>query len=70
MIWRAKNGDRCAAPPEQLVQSEYVRVGYGMSDVAANAKQMNARGRGSRRAKEECKKKRIRFKDVIAARMV
>ena len=54
MIWKANNGDLCATPPEQIVQSEYMRFGYDMrvfSDQQKNRQRDNSQKQKAKRRK-------------------
>ena len=65
MVWTAKNGDRCATPPEQVVQSEYMRFGYDMSILST--RQQNQPRKNSVREKRERRKRRVSFAEAIGA---
>ena len=66
MAWIAKNGDRCEVPPEQLVQSEYMRLGYEMR-IITDGRARNGQRFNSQRVKKQRKRERLTFAEVIGS---
>ena len=65
-MWVARNGDRCAVPPEQIVQSEYMRMDYGMR-IIIDKRARNGQSFNSQRARKERRREQVTFAEAIGS---